>query len=52
MSNRIPEPCLCGAPDCVRCFPYQEPEPDPDEAYERWRQDQLDDELLNGETHD
>lgn len=21
MRGRMPEPCLCGAPDCRRCFP-------------------------------
>lgn len=21
MSKPLPEPCLCGAPDCPRCFP-------------------------------
>lgn len=20
--RRTPEPCLCGAPDCARCFPW------------------------------
>lgn len=23
MSCRLPEPCLCGAPDCRRCFPCE-----------------------------
>ena len=40
--NRIPEPCLCGDPECPRCFP-QEVEIDEDEAYERVRQEEVDD---------
>lgn len=35
-------PCLCGDPYCPRCFPQPRYEPDPDEAYEKVRQDEVD----------
>lgn len=37
-----PEPCLCGAPDCSRCFPQYGVYEDEDEAYERYRQWEID----------
>ena len=51
------EPCLCGAPDCARCFPttymYEAYEDDDDRwndaadaAYEMARQAELDDEWI------
>lgn len=42
MSWRDQEPCLCGDPECGLCFPRYE-EVDEDEAYERWRQAEIDD---------
>lgn len=38
------EPCMCGDPECGNCFPnYGWPQEDEDEAYERWRQQEIDD---------
>lgn len=36
------EPCMCGDPECGNCFPRYEIE-DEDEAYERYRQQEIDD---------
>lgn len=35
--SQFPEPCLCGAEDCPRCFPYSydkchDPEPEEEEC--------------------
>lgn len=45
MSERftVPEPCLCGDPECGRCFPQPYPEEDPDKAYDEMRQREIDD---------
>lgn len=41
----LSEPCLCGDPECRRCFPfYGEKREDEDAAYERQRQQEIDDE--------
>lgn len=42
--SRVPEPCLCGDPECRRCFPRYE-EVDEDWAYEQWRDRQEDDRI-------
>ncbi len=36
------EPCMCGDPECGNCFPRYKEE-DEDEAYERFRQQEIDD---------
>ena len=36
------EPCLCGDPECPRCFYQSKPDADPDEAYEILRQKEID----------
>ena len=44
--SRYKEPCMCGDPDCRRCFPgshYREV--DEDEAYEAGRQKEIDDQF-------
>lgn len=44
--TRISEPCMCGDPECGICGPlqgYYPPEEDEDEAYERTRQQEIDD---------
>lgn len=42
MSRRT-EPCLCGDPECPRCFPFQErPERDPDDIYDEQVQEEYD----------
>lgn len=44
------EPCLCGDPECRRCFPrYGRSYRDPDEEYDRKRQERLERELNEGE---
>jgi hypothetical protein len=47
MSSRN-EPCLCGDPECPRCFPRYYSERDEgdmiDDAYERATQERVDDE--------
>jgi len=47
--KKLPEPCLCGAPDCRYCFPnswkeamlfdkyWDELDPDSDQSFEEWR---------------
>ena len=45
------EPCLCGAPDCLRCFPNR-PEETEEEAYERWRQWEEDEAILEDRNDD
>jgi hypothetical protein len=43
MNRRIPEPCLCGADDCPRCFPLtRHTDPDDDSKYDREEQEKLD----------
>lgn len=37
----IPEPCMCGDPECPNCFPRYE-EDDGDELYEKYRQEEID----------
>lgn len=44
MFDKIPEPCLCGDPECPFCFSQPCPEEDPDEAYDRMRQQEIEDE--------
>ena len=39
------EPCLCGDPECHKCFPQPYLEEDEDAAYEYMKQKQIDDEL-------
>ena len=41
-SESVQEPCICGDPECGNCFPRHEEE-DPDEAYDRMRQQETDD---------
>lgn len=36
------EQCMCGDPDCGNCFPSFYAEEDPDEAYDRERQAEID----------
>jgi hypothetical protein len=43
MNNRRPEPCLCGDPECPRCFPHGWEEIDEDKLYEEQRQQEIDD---------
>ena len=51
--RRDPEPCLCGAPDCKRCFPTTWwHEEDEDAAYERWRQWEEDEARLEDRGYD
>ena len=45
------EPCLCGAPDCLRCFPDR-PDEDEDAAYERYRQWEEDEAILEDRNDD
>ena len=42
---KMPEPCLCGAPDCKNCFPQYGVYEDEDAAYERYRQWEIDEAL-------
>lgn len=39
---KTPEPCLCGDPECKRCFPQYGCYEDENEAYERYRQWEID----------
>lgn len=45
---RFPEPCMCGDPYCGTCGPLQgydnSDHEDEDEAYERFRQEEIDNE--------
>lgn len=47
--HSVPEPCMCGDPDCGNCFPRYE-EPDEDAAYEEWRQREIDDTIAPNKT--
>lgn len=38
-----PERCYCGDPACQHCFPFSAEEPDPDEGYDKLRQQEIDD---------
>ena len=40
------EPCLCGDPECPRCFPpfHEAANTDADAVYEQWRERRSDDE--------
>lgn len=42
LEHHIPEPCLCGDPDCRRCFPCWDDEIDWDDRISRARQEELD----------
>jgi len=47
----VPEPCLCGDPECGRCFPQYGVYEDEDEAYERYRQWEID-EAMEEDKHE
>jgi hypothetical protein len=38
------DPCMCGDPECRSCFYIPLQEKDEDEAYDEWRQAQIDEE--------
>lgn len=44
--NKMSEPCLCGAPDCPRCFPYTYKD---EIAYNMW-ENQYPDKEISFET--
>lgn len=46
LTVKTPEPCLCGDPECGRCFPQYGVYEDEDEAYERQRQWEIDEAIL------
>tara|TARA_R110002110_G_C13359281_1_gene709274 strand:- start:180 stop:371 length:192 start_codon:yes stop_codon:yes gene_type:complete len=51
--RKIPEPCLCGAPDCGRCFPgNNEVDINEDEAYDRSIQAEQDEFLFDSKREE